>query len=51
MTDQEIAYQEYLDSQSSPALLAMELAGDRGLPHFDSEAYDEMVRQDMEGKS
>lgn len=51
LTDASVAYQEYLDSQSDPALLAMELAGDRGPVLHSPEAYDEMVRHDAEGRS
>lgn len=47
----EAAYQEYLDSQSSSALCRMERAGDLGPVPYSPAAYDEMVRQDMEGRS
>ena len=49
--EEEAAFQEYLDGQSDPALLAMERAGDRGSVPYSPEAYEEMVRQDMEGLS
>ena len=51
MTDEDRAFQEYLDSQSDTALLAMELAADRGPVPYSPEVYDEMVRHDMEGRS
>lgn len=49
MTKEEIAFQEYLDSQDSPALRAMERASDLGPASYSPEAFDEMVRQDMDG--
>jgi hypothetical protein len=47
--DEERAFQEYLDSQDSPALREMERAGDLGPALYSPEVFDEMVRHDMEG--
>lgn len=47
----EAAYQEYCESQRGPALNAMEQAGDHGPVPYSAEAYEEMVRQDAEGRS
>jgi hypothetical protein len=52
MTEQEERdFQEYLDSQDSPALRTLEREADRGPIAYSPEAYDEMVRQDAEGRS
>lgn len=49
--DEEAAFQEYMVNQSDSALVAMELASDRGpMPHS-PEAFDEMVRHDLEGRT
>lgn len=47
-------FEAYLDSQSNPALTRFEMANERAwqFGHESApEAYDEMVSQDMEGRS
>jgi hypothetical protein len=48
---EEASYREYLESQSDPALIVFELRSDAGRPAYVPEAFDEMERQDREGRS
>lgn len=51
LKDEDAARRDYFEGQNSPELRAMERAGDFGPAPYSPEAYDEMVRQDAEGRS
>jgi hypothetical protein len=48
---EELDFQAYLDGQAEPELTAMEMAADRGPVPYSPEAFDEMVRDDLAGRS